>query len=586
MKRIFTLLFFSALICTMAVGQAPSAVIKKATTAPVIDGTIDDVWSTADPNLIDKPFTGETPTLGASGDTWWKALWDDKGIYVLINVTDDVWAPAFASSTPTTNTYLYDKVEIYFDTNYNLKDGKGPLTDGTGGGNGHYQLAPDPVKDSISGQPSSKSAHGARYAFNVTDPNYIAEFFMPFSKLLDSDGVMVDKAGTIGFDITISDNDVPSPGTGVRNRAVWANTNASGKGESWNNMDDCGTITLEGAEPTIDITALTITGGTTITTDNGTLQFTAAVTPTDATQGYKWILTNGTGMATISKDGLVTALRDGTVTVKASSSDDFVSSNEITITISNQKVTHFESSYIKDGDFTMGTGTTPSSFWSGTAMVENGVMTISNPSVATAPNPWDWTISQTINIPEEMKNTPFVLQFKAWADEARPFDVDIENIGGNYIRFGDSPDANALEGHSQWHFELTTVPTVYKQTITNFNRMDAANPQQQFHWFAGMATPKVYVDSVFLVTQDDYILKAKSLANSINRVYPNPVGNDNTLFIELSASKTNVAIYNAIGQKLMEKAVTGNLVNFDVSSLQRGMYFVKLSDGSIQKFIK
>jgi len=30
----------------------------------------------------------------------------------------------------------------------------------------------------------------------------------------------------------------------------------------------------------------------------------------------------------------------------------------------------------------------------------------------------------------------------------------------------------------------------------------------------------------------------------------------------------------------------GNIAKFDVSSLRKGMYFVRLSDGSSQKFIK
>jgi hypothetical protein len=183
-----------------------------------------------------------------------------------------------------------------------------------------------------------------------------------------------------------------------------------------------------------------------------------------------------------------------------------------------------------------------------------------------------------------MKDLPFVLQFKAWADEERVFDVDIEHIGDDYTRFGDSPEPTALDGHSQWHLDLTTEPTVYTLQISNFSRMDTR--PQKFNFFAGMALAKVYIDSVFLVTQEDFILPAKTLVNSINKVYPNPVGNGNDLFVELSKTNTKVAIYNAVGQKLMEKVATGNLVKFDVKSLRQGMYFVKLSDGSIQKFVR
>ncbi|MGE5448073.1 MAG: T9SS type A sorting domain-containing protein, partial [Bacteroidales bacterium] len=72
--------------------------------------------------------------------------------------------------------------------------------------------------------------------------------------------------------------------------------------------------------------------------------------------------------------------------------------------------------------------------------------------------------------------------------------------------------------------------------------------------------------------------------NSITNVYPSPV--TNTLHVDLTAVNSKVAVYNAIGQKLMEKTATGNKVTFDVSSLRRGMYFVKLEDGTTKKFVK
>ena len=87
--------FFTFLLCAMmasiAFGQRPTDLILKTDTKPVIDGVLDDgVWDDANVNAIDKPFTGETPTLGTSGETNWRALWDNDGIYIFITVTDDV----------------------------------------------------------------------------------------------------------------------------------------------------------------------------------------------------------------------------------------------------------------------------------------------------------------------------------------------------------------------------------------------------------------------------------------------------------------------------------------------------------------
>jgi uncharacterized protein YjdB len=64
----------------------------------------------------------------------------------------------------------------------------------------------------------------------------------------------------------------------------------------------------------------------------------ADVLPTDASNDtVVWSVTNGTGEATISATGLLTAAEDGTVTVKATATDGSAVSGSIVITISNQE---------------------------------------------------------------------------------------------------------------------------------------------------------------------------------------------------------------------------------------------------------
>ena len=72
-----------------------------------------------------------------------------------------------------------------------------------------------------------------------------------------------------------------------------------------------GAILYAGTSSTIKVTGITVTGAggaSTITADRGTLQLSAAVTPTNATnKTVTWSVVNGTGQATISSTGLVTA---------------------------------------------------------------------------------------------------------------------------------------------------------------------------------------------------------------------------------------------------------------------------------------
>jgi hypothetical protein len=78
-------------------------------------------------------------------------------------------------------------------------------------------------------------------------------------------------------------------------------------------------------------------GRTEITLHQGTLQMTANVTPGNASDtGVIWSVTNGTGQATISRDGLLQAVGNGTVTVVATARDGSGVTATIEITISNQ----------------------------------------------------------------------------------------------------------------------------------------------------------------------------------------------------------------------------------------------------------
>jgi len=75
-----------------------------------------------------------------------------------------------------------------------------------------------------------------------------------------------------------------------------------------------------------------------ITTNGGTLQMVATVIPATANQSVAWSIVPGTGAATISPSGLVTAQNNGTVWAKAVAVQDNTVKDSLLITISNQIV--------------------------------------------------------------------------------------------------------------------------------------------------------------------------------------------------------------------------------------------------------
>ncbi|HEX7411806.1 MAG TPA: T9SS type A sorting domain-containing protein [Bacteroidales bacterium] len=73
-----------------------------------------------------------------------------------------------------------------------------------------------------------------------------------------------------------------------------------------------------------------------ITTDGGTLQLVATVFPVSASQNVTWSIVPGTGMASISALGLVTAISNGTAYAKATAVQDTTVKDSLMITMSGQ----------------------------------------------------------------------------------------------------------------------------------------------------------------------------------------------------------------------------------------------------------
>jgi hypothetical protein len=584
MKRIIFTLLLSAFFGTMAMAQAPNVIIKKAKVTPVLDGAVDDVWATASKQNIDKPFQKETPTLGESGQTTWQALWNDDGIFILLQVTDDEFYPSYMNNNDA--DWKYDKPEIYFDVNAEKKDGLG-----SGSGHGHYQFAPGFAEATIDGTLIDYGDNGM-HAFKVTAPNYKAEYFIPFAKLLDKDGADFNITAPIGFDVTIVDGDSSAPG--IRQRAVWSNI--GGLDESWYNMDDCGLIMFDSA-PSSHVTSITLNGGS-ITTDNGTLQMVAKIEPADALQSVKWVVENETGKATIDSKGILTGIRNGTVSVKAIARDGTNVEGKTTVNIIGQFETLRELSYVSNGFFDIGSSIAP---WTHGTVV-NGVL-VCDPTPNEDPmarNYWDWTTSQVVAVAQEDKNECFTLSFKMWSDSpstdaSNEVDVDFEDFNNGYDRYGISNHPYATQGGtSDWNWKITSKPTTYAFDVI-FSNM-AENCYQSLQFMLGRNDGPIYIDSVMLIKseifENDAVyygacwLSANRIAN-VNKIKlsPNPVQTELTIS-NIAVINSKVSVYNALGQKLMEKTANGTLAKFDVAKLYKGMYFVRFSDGTSVKFIK
>jgi len=552
---------------TITLSEWDGAVIAKVTAhAPALDGLVDDVWASAPIYNIDKPFTGETPTLGAPGETTWQALWNDNGIFVLLKVTDDDFYPAYMNSTDGSN-WNYDQVEVYFDVNTVKKDGVG-----SSGGKGHYQFAPKPAEATIDGTVVDDGG-GVLHAYKVTAPNYVFELFVPYTSLTDAGGAEVNKANPIGFDVCIVDND---HAISKRNRAVWSNVGAIG--EDYGNMDDAGLVKMDGAASYDDVESITVSGGS-ITTDNGTLQMAATVEPSTANPNVKWVVENVTGRATIDSKGVLTGVVNGAVLVKAIAKDGTDIEGKATITISNQITTLSEISIISNGNFDK--GLTGRDDWTAGTVADGWLTMEATPKV----NIWD-NMSQAATKIKDAE-TKYIIKFKAYASVDMVVPLIEEDVANNYNK--SLTTLSPYWGTENWQVPVTTEPQWFEVDV-NFTAW-VENSDYKVSFQVGMNEGTFYVDSVMMYEEADTALvtitSARTLANVKSKVqlYPNPVQTELTIS-KIAVANSKVSVYNTVGQKLMEKTANGTQAKFDVAILRKGMYFVRFADGTSEKFIK
>ena len=101
-----------------------------------------------------------------------------------------------------------------------------------------------------------------------------------------------------------------------------------------------GSLSITISNQIIRVTGISVTGEggrSAISIDDGTLQLSAVVTPSNATnKTVTWSISSGTDKARISSSGLVSALDNGTATLKATANDGSGVYGTLTITISNQ----------------------------------------------------------------------------------------------------------------------------------------------------------------------------------------------------------------------------------------------------------
>jgi LmbE family N-acetylglucosaminyl deacetylase len=180
-----------------AIGAAPVATpaVAPVTSAPTVDGTIAEGEYPGQPLDISRVWEGEEPEspADASGQAW--LAWDENGIYVAVEVTDETKGTVLPD-VDAKRHWRTDSVEIAIDPLGTAENTSGTFKVGVfaetqEGGPAAYRDA-----DAFQG-PVAETAPGFEVASSVTDPytGYVIETFIPYDALpapIDPDGLAMN----------------------------------------------------------------------------------------------------------------------------------------------------------------------------------------------------------------------------------------------------------------------------------------------------------------------------------------------------------------------------------------------------------
>ena len=208
---------------TLAVTKTEAAIMRTSV-APVIDGEVDEAWKSVKPFPILKINSGAiTSNADLSGQ--WKALWDTKNLYLLVDVTDDK-----LQTDDKSPWYALDGVELYLDGDNSKKKSFDHIND--------YQIGFIWGRTKLeTGGNSAPNVEGIMHKMVKTADGYRLETAIPWSLVL---GRSPQPGALIGMDVHLNDCD-EAPGVFKGKRAWHATGNTS-----WMHPDEFGTVELVG----------------------------------------------------------------------------------------------------------------------------------------------------------------------------------------------------------------------------------------------------------------------------------------------------------------------------------------------------
>jgi hypothetical protein len=107
--------------------------------------------------------------------------------------------------------------------------------------------------------------------------------------------------------------------------------------------------------------------------------------------------------------------------------------------------------------------------------------------------------------------------------------------------------------------------------LANFTPINGANRNDLVQFVISSDLGTVFYDNLYL--HKNTVLGVSDFEASKIKVYPNPASTN--LTIEAQKMVEKVAVYNMLGQEVISLTANSELVNLDISALQKGVYTIK-----------
>ncbi len=194
-----------------------AVLVDRVGTAPVIDGTIDNLWGNITGYELANQIQGNISNDDDLSATF-KLVWDNDYFYVLGEITDD------ALVNDNGAVYQDDAVEIYFDFGNDKA---------TAYANNDFQFTFRWEDNAINVSPAQNSSAGVDFAMESSSTGYVFELRMPWNTL----GGTPEVGQLHGFDFQLNDDD----NGGARDGKLSWNAATD---DAWENPSIFGTVIL------------------------------------------------------------------------------------------------------------------------------------------------------------------------------------------------------------------------------------------------------------------------------------------------------------------------------------------------------